>query len=438
MTTAVASPILDASPYLAYSYAYPHKTAYRPLRPPVPLARVWHAERRDALFCYVHVPFCEMRCGFCNLLTAARPPATLVDEYLGSLRRQAQVVCSTLSDASFVRFAIGGGTPTYLSVSQLQRLLEILREVGVDPRRIPGSVETSPATATPDRLTLLREAGVTRISIGVQTFCEQECRKLGRPQRSHQVEAALEAITSAGFPCVNIDLMYGGEGQTVHSWMQTVRRAIQVDTQEVYLYPLYVRPATSLWKLNHDWDDQRRAAYRAARDLLLERGFVQVSMRLFRRTAVDDGLEYCCQRDGMIGIGCGARSYTRSLHYATEYAVSGAGIRAIIDAYITSSNVEYTHASHGFRLDRDEQVRRFVIKSLLRIPGIDCRLYHSTFGTDVMDDTPQLEELLDVGLAETRNERIGLTPAGLERSDTIGPWLYSQAVRGLSEAHRWR
>src|SRR5262249_25709117 len=89
--------------YEGYAYAYPHKTAYRPLRPPVPLADAWSGERRGALFLYLHVPFCEMRCGFCNLFTQARPKDGAAGAYLAALRRQAVRVRAALVDARFAR-----------------------------------------------------------------------------------------------------------------------------------------------------------------------------------------------------------------------------------------------------------------------------------------------------------------------------------------------
>ena len=77
--------MLDGTPYAAYTYSYPHKTAYRPLDPPRRLAEVWAGEPLDALFLYLHVPFCEMRCGFCNLFTTANPRGQLAEDYLAAL-----------------------------------------------------------------------------------------------------------------------------------------------------------------------------------------------------------------------------------------------------------------------------------------------------------------------------------------------------------------
>src|SRR4051794_23959467 len=104
MTATATHPLLVGSPYRGYAYAYPHKTAYRPFDPPPPLRDLWAGERRDALFLYIHVPFCEMRCGFCNLFTQARPAAGLADDYLDALARQGDRVRDALGDGRFARF----------------------------------------------------------------------------------------------------------------------------------------------------------------------------------------------------------------------------------------------------------------------------------------------------------------------------------------------
>ncbi|HEX4817254.1 MAG TPA: radical SAM protein, partial [Nonomuraea sp.] len=153
-------------PYEGYVYAYPHKTAYRPLEPRPALKEVWAGERPGAL--YVHIPFCEMRCGFCNLFTRTGAPEELVTAYLDALARQAAQVRDAVETNGFATAAFGGGTPTYLSAGELTRLFDLTeRAMGVDLAAIPLSVETSPATATPDRLSVLVERGTSRVSIGV-------------------------------------------------------------------------------------------------------------------------------------------------------------------------------------------------------------------------------------------------------------------------------
>ncbi|BEL02877.1 STM4012 family radical SAM protein [Actinoplanes sichuanensis] len=420
------------SPYQGYLYAYPHKTAYRRLEPRPLLRDVWADEPPDSLFGYVHLPFCEMRCGFCNLFTRANPPDEQVTAYLAQLRRQAVAVGESLGPAaSFSRLAIGGGTPTYLTAAELEELFDIVTGVfGAGP--VPLSVETSPATATPDRLAVLAGHGTTRISIGVQSFLDTEARAAGRPQRLDEVLAALQTIRDARIPVLNIDLIYGIDGQTAQTWQHSLDEALRWRPEELYLYPLYVRPLTGLGRRAHaraDWDRQRLDLYRQAVDVLTSSGYVRHSMRQFRRVdaPVPDGPDYCCQDDGMVGLGCGARSYTKTLHYSFDYAVAVPEVRAVLTDYLSRPADDFRYAEFGFHLDEVEQRRRWLLKSLLRAEGVDANAYRERFGTDHTGDFPQLRELVDRGWLD--DARAVLTPAGLDHSDAIGPWLVSGEVR---------
>ncbi|MER7419904.1 STM4012 family radical SAM protein [Micromonospora peucetia] len=424
---------LDGSPYQQYLYAYPHKTSYRPMRPRPLLAELWRAEAREALFLYVHLPFCEMRCGFCNLFTRANAPAEQVTDYLRQLRRQAGRVADALGDdAEYARAAFGGGTPTYLTADELTELFDIATGMGARLPGVPLSVETSPATATPDRLAVLAAHGTTRVSIGVQSFLDGEARAAGRPQRRTEVEAALAAIRDARIPVLNIDLIYGIDGQTADTWRESLDAALAWRPEELYLYPLYVRPLTGLGRRTHgraDWDAQRLALYEQAVATLGAAGYRQESMRQFRRADVPtpDGPDYCCQDDGMVGLGCGARSYTTSLHYSFDYAVSVSQVRAVLDDYLSRPADDFRYAEFGFALDGAEQRRRWLLKSLLRADGVDPAAYLARFGGPPGDDFPELGRLVDRGWAGEGGLR--LTPAGLARSDAIGPWLTSARVR---------
>jgi oxygen-independent coproporphyrinogen-3 oxidase len=432
--------MLAETPYIGYTYAYPHKTAYRPLAPPVQLRTLWAGENRNALFLYLHVPFCEMRCGFCNLFTTANPKADFAQVYLRALRRQAEQVQEALGEAQFARLAIGGGTPTFLDPAGLEALFEIAEtRFGVDPHRIPVSVETSPRTAEPEKLRLLRERGVDRISIGVQSFIEAEVTSAGRAQQSVWVEDALERIRAVGFPTLNIDLIYGLPGQTVQSWLCSLQSALRYAPEELFLYPLYVRPLTGLGRKDQEWDDIRLACYRAGRELLLASGYSQVSMRMFTRRTAGSGSDkpdvaYCCQQDGMVGLGCGARSYTRRLHYASEYAVGAVGVRAILNDYVTKPAATFAAADYGFILNGEEQRRRHLVQSLLQVSGLDLAAYRQRFGTEALTDFPSLRQLEAHGLATQSDNSLKLTEAGIERSDQIGPWLYSPTARQLMAA----
>lgn len=425
-----------SNPYQGYAYSYPHKTSYRSFNEPVPLKEVWRRENKQSLFLYIHVPFCEMRCGFCNLFTMANPAQDKVTQYLQSLERQSRVVKDSIGDATFAQLAVGGGTPSFLHEDELEKLFSIVENImGARPSQVPMSFEVSPKTVSRTKLKYLFEKGVDRISIGIQSFLEVENKMLGRSQRDAEVNSALEQIKDQNFPTFNIDLIYGGAGQTTDSWNFTLRKTLEFSPEEIYLYPLYVRPLTGLDKMGMSWDNFRLQLYRQGRDHLLENGYEQVSMRMFRKKTQGqrrNNISYCCQEDGMVGLGSGARSYTEEFHYSTEYAVGRKGVVDIINSYVHETDEDFSLVRFGIRLSEEEQKRRYCIKSLLHSEGLNPRRYKNRFSSDVLVDFPELNSLVDSGMAFFSSAgTLSLTPSGMELSDSIGPWLYSKDIERL-------
>jgi oxygen-independent coproporphyrinogen-3 oxidase len=453
-----ATPSADpSSPYQHYVYAYPHKSAYRRLPDRPTLTSLWAAEDRSALSLYLHIPFCEVRCGFCNLFTRIGAPDGLTGAYLDALERQARAVRDALDqgdgeDIRFATAAFGGGTPTFLTAPELERLCDIAeKRMGARLDAIPLSVEASPATATADRLAVLADRGATRLSLGVQSFVEAEARAAVRPQRRADVEAALGRIRDARIPVLNIDLIYGIDGQTEDTWRHSLDAALAWEPEELYLYPLYVRPLTGLDRhraaspdtgpaADPAWDAQRLRLYRAGRDHLLAHGYTQQSMRMFRRAdAPPQGADdYACQTDGMIGLGCGARSYTSGLHYSFDYAVGMHEIRHIVDDYVSRPAADFARAEYGRRIDADEARRRHLLQSLLQADGLRLADYQARFGAPPTDHfAAELDRFAELGwLADdTAHGTLRLSPEGLAHSDAVGPRLFSPAVRAAMAAY---
>lgn len=429
--------VLAGDPFRHYVYSYPHKTAYRALQPAVSLSDAWADEDRSALFLYLHVPFCEQRCGFCNLFTrVGANDSTEVDRYLDALTRQAEVVDQALAQRTFARMAIGGGTPTFLSAPQLARLLAIAAKLSADPLRVSTSIETSPQTADDARVAVLRTAGIQRVSMGVQSFAAAETTAVQRRQDAEAADAAARRLVHAGFPVVNLDLMYGLPGQDRDSLCRSIDRAVATGCQELYLYPLYVRPVTGLDRRGTQVDEARLGLYRQARDYLQALGWMQASLRCFRAPhhPGDTGPAYRCQADGMVGIGCGARSYTERLHWSDPFAVSQRGIAGILNAYCARSDANFAQIHHGYHLDEDDCRRRFILLGLLE-QGLEDHAYRRRFATAPEDDLPALKQLCEHGLATHADGRWRLTETGLERADSIGAWLFSDRVREHMRAH---
>lgn len=421
---------MQSDQYAGYAYSYPHKTSYGKFPEPVELRDLWKGENKGSLFLYVHLPFCEFRCGFCNLFTTVQPAEELVAKTLDSISRQSRVVAEAVRPQRIAQVAFGGGTPSFLNVLELETLFQTLdRHWPIEWGEVPISFESSPATVTKEKLQLLRSYGVSRISMGVQSFSPADLKSLGRPQRFEEIASAVHEIKLSRFPVFNLDLIYGNEGQTLLSWSQTLDEALKIDPEEIYLYPLYVRKLTGLGRTGKSAQEERHEFYWKARSRLLNAGYTQRSMRLFRKQSVTETSEYSCQEDGMIGLGPGARSYTRALHYSSEFAVGQKSVRKIIHSFNQRSDHQYAQADYGVRLTLNEQKRRYFIKSILQSNGMLFEDYRNYFASDLFGDfATEINQLVDMGLANVQDSRIILNENGIAWSDTIGPWLYSPEV----------
>lgn len=429
---------LISEPYRSYLYSYPHKTSYRELKPKLPLSELWNEEPAETFFLYMHIPFCGARCGFCNLFTLPDKRTDVHAEYVDALERQARQWAPFIRNKPIARFAVGGGTPTLLEPFQLDRLFRIAEEAaGMDPSGTSISVETSPETVTEERLSVLQDRQVDRISMGIQSFVGAEAEAIYRPQKPREVERALELLKRYSFPILNLDLIYGLPGQTVETWLYSLEQALSYEPEEVFIYPLYTREHTIVKpdQIRRSGEDRRLLLYKAARERLLERGYTQHSMRRFAKPEAGTGkrlLPYGCQEEGMVGLGCGARSYTRNVHYSTRYSVGRAATASIIADYVAAK--QYATADYGIILNEDERKRRFILKAILHTEGLDLRQYTERFGTNTLDDYPELHLLVRTGLAEIRPDLLRLTDEGLMYSDAVGDWLISSNIRTLMES----
>lgn len=412
------------SRYVSYMYSYPHKTAYRTLTPPVPLSPyLERLEGREASL-YFHIPFCAHKCGYCNLFSQQCCDAERISLYLHTMRRQAEQLSVAAQGLKFTSFAVGGGTPLILDEGQLEELFCLAELFGVHPSRVFTSVETSPEYTQKSVLRQLRARGVERLSMGVQSFNETELKKLKRRPGLGTVVGALENIVEAGFPQFNLDLIYGIEGQTVESFMRSLNTALTYRPNELFIYPLYVRPGT---RINvRSTDDIGYAIYKSARELLVGQGFVQTSMRRFVRRETTE-TEFSCGDEVMLSCGAGGRSYLGNLHYATPYAVRQQAIADEIDHYIRTT--DFMTAANGFLLSTEEMQIRFIIKNLMYHRGVDLAEYEKRFGEK--PDRNLFREFTDRGWIEETGRIVRLTEEGMAYSDYIGQAFISPVVRKL-------
>jgi putative oxygen-independent coproporphyrinogen III oxidase len=194
---------------------------------------------------YVHVPFCLSRCGYCDFNTYAGLDY-LSGRYVHALHDEARLAAPDWNDAMFVSLFLGGGTPTTLPAPTIERLITRLRSTFAFESNAEVTSEANPDTVDAPYLSALLHGGVTRLSMGVQSFDPVVLESLERIHSPDSARAAFAAARAAGFTDVNLDLIYGAHGEALDSWRRTLDEAIAMNPEHLSCYALTIEPATAL------------------------------------------------------------------------------------------------------------------------------------------------------------------------------------------------
>lgn len=196
---------------------------------------------------YLHIPFCAHHCGYCDFAVTAGQDH-LIELYLDALGEELK----TLGEPKPVRtIFLGGGTPTYLSAEQLNRLLLTINRWFPREARVEFSIESTPDSLTAEKLAVLAAGGVTRVSVGVQSFQPESLTALDRLHRTEHIPVAVNLVRAAGLD-FSLDLIFAAPGATLESWADDLERAIAYEASHLSTYGLTYETGTPLWK-------QRRA-----------------------------------------------------------------------------------------------------------------------------------------------------------------------------------
>lgn len=419
------------NPYIQYMYSYPHKTAYRPLKG-ISLKEYAPLLAGNGHGLYLHIPFCQTKCGYCNLFSATGQGEKEMGRYLDAVERQSGQYKELLEPYQpvFSEIVIGGGTPLLLTKKQLERVFLMFKNFFLFSKDRELVVETAPNQTSEEKLEVLQQAGVTRVSMGIQSFSDRELAALGRGHRAQKAREALALLKFFRFPCINVDFIYGIPGQTADSLLDSLREGLDFAPDEIFLYPLYVKHGVRLEAEGIVPDGQAALEqYRVASSFLRKNGYRQDSMRRFVRRK--EGREFSeCGMGTSLAFGCGGRSYLGNLHFCTPYEVGGRECLEQIKRF--EETKDFTRITHGIVLDEDEIKRRYVIRHLLIRPGLDVGRYEEQFKSRAMEDFPMLAEWVEQGFLY-EDKFLGLTQKGLEWSDYLGPQLISPGIRRAME-----
>lgn len=369
---------------------------------------------------YVHIPFCETLCTFCGCNTSITKDHKRESPYVNRVLKEFEAylkVSPDLTKRPLVNMHLGGGTPTFLSASELDRLVGgILNRLKKDPRGFEGSIEIDPRRTKSEQLEILRKHGFNRVSLGVQDFDPEVQRLVNRIQPFEQTEKITKAARDLGYESVNFDLIYGLPKQTLETTRTMVKRTLELRPDRIALYSFalvpWIKPAQRLFK---DEDlpagADKRALYELGREMLLEAGYVEIGMDHFALPS--DGLAKAAasgalhrnfmgysdvRTDVMLGLGVSSISEAPGCFHQNE---------KVLPVYEEVTDRGEIPTFRGHLLSQEDRIRREQILQLMTKFELDLES-----DAQVEDVRNFLHELIADGLVTLSGRRLKISTAG--------------------------
>ena len=347
------------------------------------------ADKSKMLGLYIHIPFCKRKCFYCDFCSVAGENEALVKGYVRELKRclcdYAKKADGHLVDTIY----IGGGTPTVLPVALLGEILEAcFSEYSVLPDA-EISVEANPGTVTAEYLSELRTLGVNRLSIGLQSMQNNELSALGRIHDRDTFLSTFYSAREAGFDNISVDLMYGIPEQTKESFLDTLRRTVELSPEHISAYCLKVEEGTPFGKMGDALilpdDDTVSDMYELCAATLASAGYERYEISNFSRPGKHSrhnmrywlGSEY-------LGIGAAAHSYFGGERFAFSPDITA------------FANGEFLITERE-KIEGREEMQEHVMLRMRTAGGIDAVEFESAFGSTLEAEFPEIKRFIDSG-----------------------------------------
>lgn len=396
---------------------------------------------------YLHIPFCRQKCFYCDFPSFAGREKK-IDGYLKALEKEfcllglklreaasPNIEGSTILEASDQPYVenicfdeknklsprtiyIGGGTPTALNPSQLKELLFIVKKYVAVENAEEFTVEINPGTVDREKLLLLRQIGVNRLSIGVQSFDDACLKKIGRIHTAKEAADTIELARMLGFANISLDLMYGLPSQDMESLAQSVEKALALPIQHISVYGLQLEEGTAfqrmaeMGKLHLPDDELAEKMHDYIAESLPKAGYMRYEISNYALTGCESkhNLSYWQDVD-YLGIGSGAHSYWQGVRYENPRE---------IDDYISLLHAGTLPAAIEEQVDKKAHIEEFCFLGLRTAQGIDRKAFQAKFAVDLLDIYGEIiEKLIPQGLLQHTGSGIALTAQGMKYGNQV-------------------
>ncbi|MET3196164.1 radical SAM family heme chaperone HemW [Bacillus sp. OAE603] len=360
---------------------------------------------------YIHIPFCQQICYYCdfNKFMMDRQP---VDQYLDYLEKEIVESIKRTPITNLKTVFVGGGTPTALDLEQTQKLIDMInRHIIKGQTGVEMTFESNPNEISKEKLQILKDGGVNRISFGAQTFDEGLLKKIGRTHSPNEIEEAIQTAKEVGIDNINLDLMYALPGQTMEQFVDSLDKAMELPIQHISAYSLIIEPKTVFYiemnrgKLKPAPEEDEAAMYDFLMKYLNEKGFHQYEISNFEKNGLESkhNLVYW-NNDEYFGFGAGAHGYVNGVRY------SNAGP---LKKYFQLIDENGVPVIHEHTVTKQEKMEEEMFLGLRKMKGVSEVEFSAKYGATFNEIFPNvIEKLSKDGLVEYKDDYLRLTHKG--------------------------
>jgi oxygen-independent coproporphyrinogen-3 oxidase len=365
---------------------------------------------------YIHIPFCVQKCAYCDFLSAPATRDRQV-EYLEALVREIVSESVKYKDYTVDTVFFGGGTPSVLEASDIERVLEQIRACYNMAHDAEITMEMNPKTASLEKLCRLKIAGINRLSIGLQSADNTELATIGRIHTYEDFMQTYEWARAAGFDNINIDLMSALPGQNMRSYVSTLNKVFELKPEHISAYSLIIEEGTRLCENLDDYppvpsEDEDRLMYQETKRLMAVHGYNRYEISNYARTGYEcrHNIVYW-RRGNYVGFGIGAASMVENVRWKNTED---------IEAYIFESGDCNKIRRDVEKLSENECMEEFMFLGLRMMSGVSETEFLSTFGKNIRDIYGEvLDKWLGLGMIIYEDGHYLLSDKGIDVSNVI-------------------